>query len=192
MVNPRMTINELFDWYDTKSMAAEITYGCHADEEKALAIWWWVGYRTYQRAPNDESALHPVRALNGYGYGICGHVAAWMKCLWTAAGLKARVYELSGHTVSEVYYSGAWHLLDGNVKVFYLDRDNRTIASLATLEHDKELIERSIHPRELEPWLLVPIHPAKTETLSVILFRTRTTTRSTITTGKSLKTIPWR
>jgi hypothetical protein len=156
VVNPRMTVNGLYDWYDAKSMADEITHGCRTDEEKALAIWWWVRYRTYQRAPNDESALHPVRALNGYGYGICGHVAAWMKCLWTAAGLKSCVYELSGHTVSEVYYKDAWHMFDGNAKVFYLDRDNKTIASLSTLEHDKGLIQRAIHPPELEPWFIGP------------------------------------
>lgn len=163
VVNPRMTVNGLYDWYDAKSMAEEITRDCQTDEEKALAIWWWVRYRTYQRVPNDESALHPVRALNGYGYGNCGYVAAWMKCLWTGAGLKARIQELWGHTVSEVYYNGAWHMLDGNVKVFYLDRDNRTIASLATLEHHKELIERAVHPDESEPWLLGPDPPGRNQ-----------------------------
>jgi hypothetical protein len=163
VVNPRMTVNGLYDWYDAKSMAAEITRNCHTDEERALAIWWWVRYRTYQLSPHDDSATHPVRALNGYGYGICGHVAAWMKCLWAAAGVKGRVDELWGHTISEAWYNGAWHLLDGNVKVFYLDRANRTIASLATLEHDGWLIERAIHPREREPWFLGPDPPGRNE-----------------------------
>ena len=163
VVNPRMTVNGLYDWYDAKSMAAEITRGCETDEEKALATWWWIRYRTYQRSPYDDSAIHPVRAMNGYGYGICGHVAAWMKCLWSAAGPKARIQELWGHTVSEAYFNDAWHLLDGNVKVFYLGRDNRTIASLATLEHDKWLIERTVHPRELEPWFLGPDPPGRNE-----------------------------
>jgi len=80
VVNPRLDVNGLFDWYDAKSLAAEITTGCKTDEEKALAIWWWVRYRTYQKSPQDRSALNPVRAMNGYGYGICGHVSAWMKC----------------------------------------------------------------------------------------------------------------
>ncbi|WP_321474716.1 transglutaminase-like domain-containing protein [uncultured Paludibaculum sp.] len=154
LVNPRLTVNGLYDWFDAKTLAAEITRDARTDEEKAIAIWWWVRYRTFQRSPRDESAVHPIRAMNGYGYGICGHVAGWMKALWTAAGLRARVQELWGHTVSEVYYNDAWHMLDGNVKVFYLDKDNRTIASLATLEHNKALIERTIHPRELEPWYL--------------------------------------
>jgi hypothetical protein len=162
VVNPRLTVNGLYDWYDAKSLAAEITRDCRTDEEKALAIWWWIRYRTYQRSPHDDdSALHPVRALNGYGYGICGHVAAWMKCLWTAAGVPGRVQELAGHTVSEAYYNGGWHELDGNVKVFYLDHDNRTIAGLATVEHDAGLIERTIHPREMEPWFIGPDTPER-------------------------------
>jgi hypothetical protein len=113
-----------------------------------MAIWSWVLYRRFQRSPDDRTALHPVRAMNGYGYGVRGHTAAWMKCLWTAAGLPARAQEIWGHTVSEAWWDGAWHMLDGNVKVFYPGRDNRTIASLATLERDKWLIQRCIHPRD--------------------------------------------
>lgn len=164
VVNPRITANGLYDWYDAQSMAAEVTRGLRTDEARALAVWDWIRYRTYQRSPqDDDSALHPVRALNGYGYGICGHVAAWMKCLLTAAGVKARVQELAGHTVAEAYYDGKWHLLDANAKVFYLDRDNRTIASLATLEHDQGLIERAIHPRELQPWFIGLDPPGRNE-----------------------------
>lgn len=159
VVNPRLTVNGLYDWYDAQSLAAEITRDCRTDEVKALAIWWWMLYRTFQRSPHDDSALHPVRAMNGYGYGICGHNSAWMKSLWSAAGLKARVQELWGHTVSEAYYNGGWHMLDSNVKVFYLDRDNRSIASLATIERDKWLIERTIHPQD--PWFRSPDPPER-------------------------------
>ena len=151
VVNPRMAIDGLYDWYDVNAIVKEATAGCETDEEKALGIWSWILYKRFQREPFDNSALHPVRAMNGYGYGICGHSAAWMKCLLTAAGIRARVWEISGHTISEAFYNGAWHMLDANVKVFYLDRDNRTIASLATLEKDKWLIERTIHPRD--PWM---------------------------------------
>jgi hypothetical protein len=161
VLNPRMTVNGRYDWYDARSMAAEITRDCWSDEEKAMAIWWWVLYKRFQRSPADGSALHPVRAMNGYGYGICGHTSAWMKCLWRAAGLEARVQEIWGHTVSEAYWDGAWHMLDGNVKVFYLDRDNRTIASLATLERDPWLVERTIHPAD--PWFRGPDPPVRNQ-----------------------------
>lgn len=163
LVNPRMTVNGLYDWFDTGALAAEITRECRTDEEKALAIWSWIRYRTHQKSVSDRAALHPVRGLNGYGFGICGHTAAWVKRLATAAGLQARVQELWGHTVAEIYYDDAWHLLDANAKAFYLNRDNRTIASLAQVERDRGLIERSIHPRELEPWVIGPDAPGRNE-----------------------------
>lgn len=159
LVNPRMTVNGRYDWFDAGAIAAEITSECRTDEEKALAIWSWIRYRTHQKSVSDRAALHPVRGLNGYGYGICGHTAAWLKRIATAAGLDARVQELWGHTVAEVYYGGAWHLLDANAKAFYLNRDNRTVASLAQVERDRSLIERTIHPRELEPWVIGPDPP---------------------------------
>ncbi len=148
--SPRITVNGKYDWYDLASMVREITADCATDEEKAMAIWQWVHWKRFQRSPQERSSLHPVRAMNGYGYGICGHTAAWLKALHTQAGLQARVQEIWGHTISEVYFNGGWHMLDGNVKVFYLGRDNRTIASLAELEQDSWLIERTIHPRS--PW----------------------------------------
>ena len=150
VTDPRITVNGLYDWYDINSMVEEITADCTTDEEKALAIWQWVHWKRFQRSPHDESSLNPVRDMNCYGYGICGHTSAWIKGLATAAGLKARIFEISGHTISEVYYNRGWHMLDGNVKVFYLARDNRTIASLAELEQNPWLIERTIHPRD--PW----------------------------------------
>jgi hypothetical protein len=159
VVNPRMTVNGLYDWYDVKTLVNEITRDCQTDEEKALAIWSWVHWKRFQREPHDDSSLNPVRGLNGYGYGICGHTSAWLKSLLTAGGVKARVWEITGHTISEAFYNGAWHMLDGNVKVFYLDRDNRTIASLATLEHDQWLIERTIHVTD--PWFRGPDAPER-------------------------------
>jgi len=151
VVDPRLTVNGLYDWFDINSMLKEITAGCTTEEEKALAIWEWVHWKRFQRSPHDDASLNPVRDMNGYGYGICGHTSAWIKSFSTAAGLKARVWEIAGHTISEVYYNGGWHMLDGNVKVFYTARDNRTIASLAELEKDPWLIERTIHPRD--PWI---------------------------------------
>jgi len=67
VANPRMTVNGLYDWYDVNSMLKEILRGNETEEDKALAIWWWVQTKRWQRDLHDGSALHPVRGLNGYG-----------------------------------------------------------------------------------------------------------------------------
>ena len=143
IVNPVITVNGRYDWFSAARMAAEITRGCKTDEEKAFAIWKWVQDKRFQRSPTDRSSLHPVRYFNVYGYGICGHTAAAMKALGLASGVPSRVHEIWGHTVAEFFYNEAWHVLDGNGKVFYPKRDNRTPASVDEVGSDPYLSERS-------------------------------------------------
>jgi len=60
VVNPRISVNDRFDWYDLNSIAEEATRGCTTDREKALAIWEWILFKRYQLSPRDRSALSPV------------------------------------------------------------------------------------------------------------------------------------
>ena len=143
IVNPTLTVNGLYDWFSTERMASEITRGCATDEEKAFAIWRWVQDKRFQRSATDRSSLHPVRYFNVYGYGICGHTAAAMKALGLAAGVPSRVHEIWGHTVAEFHFDGAWHVLDGNGRVFYPKRDNRTLASVDEVGDDPFISRRS-------------------------------------------------
>lgn len=154
VVDPRISVNGKYDWYDINSIAAEATAGCTTDREKALGIWEWILWKRFQRSPRDRSALHPVRGMNGYGYGNCGFCAAWFKALCVTAGVKVRVMEIWGHTVNEVFYDSYWHFIDSNGKVYHLAADNRTLASLAELEHDPTLIYRTA--RQRSPWPAPP------------------------------------
>ncbi len=154
IVDPRITVNGLYDWYDIQAIAAEATRGCTTDREKALAIWEWILFKRYQLSPRDRSAVSPVRGANGYGYVICGHCAFWLQALCEAVGVKARVQEVWGHTVNEVYYDAGWHFLDSNVKVYYLGPDNWSLASLADMEHNVGLIRRTLHSHD--PWVRQP------------------------------------
>jgi hypothetical protein len=154
IVDPRISVNDKYDWFDVNSIAAEATRGCVTDQEKALGVWEWILFKRYQLSPRDQSALSPVRGMNGYGYGNCGFCAAWLKALCTAVRVKTRVQEIWGHTVNEVFYDGQWHYLDSNCKVYYLADNNRTFASLAELEHNPRLVERTIHSHD--PWVRQP------------------------------------
>ncbi|OGF98600.1 MAG: hypothetical protein A2Z86_00440 [Candidatus Glassbacteria bacterium GWA2_58_10] len=154
VVDPRISVNDKYDWYDVNSIAAEATRECLTDQEKALGVWEWILFKRFQLSPRDRSALSPVRGMNGYGYGNCGFCSAWLKALCTAAGVKTRIQEIWGHTVNEVFYDSQWHYLDSNCKVYYLGADNRSFASLAELEHNPGLVQRTIHSHD--PWVRQP------------------------------------
>ncbi|HLA38350.1 MAG TPA: hypothetical protein VJ417_00055, partial [Candidatus Glassbacteria bacterium] len=56
-------------------------------------------------------------------------------------GVKARVWEVHSHTVSEAWYENAWHMLDSDIGLYYLMDDNRTIASVEQLWADQKVSE---------------------------------------------------
>ena len=141
--HPRVRANDQSDWYDTETMVKDTTRGFRTVEEKALALCYLFEGTRFQRGNGDRHSVHPPTLLGVYGYGICGHTAAAFDALLTSAGIRSRHWEINHHTVTEAYYDGAWHMLDGNCPVFYLKRDNRTVASMRELEDDPDLVGRT-------------------------------------------------
>ena len=67
LVNPRITVDGLYDWFDTKTIALEVTRGCNTDEEKALAIWNYIRLNfNHLDSPGDRECHNPVVAMNVY------------------------------------------------------------------------------------------------------------------------------
>lgn len=141
--SPRLVVNGKGDYRTVESMAAEITADCSTDEEKALAIFNWVRSHAHHQYSGDRRALNPVVFFNVFGHGICAYFACAQTALARAAGLEARVWEIKNHTVGEIFYDGAWHLLDPDCQIFYLHRDNRTIASIEQIERDLDFLKRT-------------------------------------------------
>lgn len=142
-VNPVITVDGRFNWTSVEAMAAEITMGCESDEEKALAIFNWVRSHGDHQYSGDIQALNPVLLFNVFGYGICAYFASAQTGIAQAAGLRARVWEIYRHTVGEIYYDGAWHMLDPDMQLFFLNPDNRTIASVDQLEKGLDFFTRT-------------------------------------------------
>jgi len=140
IVNPRITVNGKYDWFDVESIAREATLGCNTEEEKAFAIFNFVRTQSHHLSPPKHlEALNPVVYFNVYGYGQCAFHAAVSVALARALGMKARVWEVWKHTVSEFWYNEAWHMLDSDIEAYYLMEDNRTIASIEQLWEDQKV-----------------------------------------------------
>jgi len=68
LVNPRITVNGLYDWFDVESIAREATRGCKTDEERALAIFEFVRTRSQQSSRlQDKVGLSAVMYFVVYG-----------------------------------------------------------------------------------------------------------------------------
>src|SRR4051812_15601951 len=101
------------------------------DQQKAMAVWQSVVKFRHQDNPPDEfleAAGHPhdpIKDFNVYGYGQCCCASANLEALARYAGLEARGWGLIGHSVPEVRWGGAWHMLDGSLMTYFPKADGQ-------------------------------------------------------------------
>lgn len=168
IINPRIVINGRRDWYSIDDILASILEPDMTDSEKAMAIYNFTSsievqcHENNRRVgppfPDDNSnpsrntfkeRANPVKAANYYYCSGCSLAAANFVILCRHAGLTSRavwmcpldVYET--HCVAEVWYDGDWHLYDPEVRTFYLEGDNETIASYEDLHKYPALVDRT-------------------------------------------------
>jgi hypothetical protein len=148
VVNPRLVVNGQRRWFSAADIVREVVSESMSECERALAIWSFLVHNRYHHhAAHYDIELHdPVRYLNVYGYGLCDDSATNFMVLAELAGLESRVWGLSGHVVPEVFFDGAWHMLDPDGEIYYLEDDGKTIASVSTLEQRPDLIRKYPSP----------------------------------------------
>ncbi|MBA2479994.1 MAG: RNA polymerase sigma factor [Planctomycetes bacterium] len=109
------------------------------DEQKGLAIWKSAVMFRHQEPPpveylgGDNDEVHDaIKTFNVYGYGMCCCVSSNIESLARYVGLEARGYGIHGHSVPEVKWNGAWHLLDASL-ICYFPKADGSIASVDEL-----------------------------------------------------------
>ena len=150
VVNPWLS-NGQNDFRSLDRIVARAIEPGMTDSEKARALWWQeVQHRFHLEGDNDE-LLDPVKVFNVYGYNTCGNDSICLAGQWRKAGLKVAPARLVGHCVTQVFYDGSWHLMDGDMHSIYLLRDNETIAGEQDLVRDHDLIRRTHTQGILQP-----------------------------------------
>lgn len=126
------------DWSSIDGILSTVIPGHTSDKAKAFAIWEFLKDNLIHFDPPDKGAFthDPVKLVNITGYGICDDAAISFAVLARHAGLKARVWGLTGHVTSEVFYDGAWHMLDPDQGIYYLTLDGKKAASVSEISKD--------------------------------------------------------
>jgi hypothetical protein len=77
-------------------------------------FWYHIAGWTYEEP--DGEVLDPLKLLNSYGFGLCYHIAPLLEAVYEAGGFEdARVWFLTGHSVTEVFYEGGYHYFDADM-----------------------------------------------------------------------------
>jgi len=159
LVNPWLVANGQRDWWSVETMAKEAIGGRKLnEEERMMAVWKFVVDEVYDSRCGlswFDDLGDPVKLFNVYGFDGCIAYAIATSRLAKAMGVRSREVWVGGvldghgrgrqcsHTIFEAYADGAWHLLDTDQMMFFLKRDNRTVAGVADLVKDLDLMNRS-------------------------------------------------
>jgi hypothetical protein len=101
------------------------------DAEKALAVWTTnVKFRQQDSPPHeylqsDKTVMDAIKTYNVYGYGMCNGASAGILALSRYVGLNARGRGIIQHSVPEVEYDGAWHLMDASLITYFPKPDGK-------------------------------------------------------------------
>jgi hypothetical protein len=120
------------------------------DEEKAMAVWKTVRTFQHQDAPpmeylqQEEVVQDPIKVFNVYGYAFCSVASCEVEALARYVGLQARGRIINLHSVPEVYFGGAWHLLDGSLMCYFPKADGKPASVDEIMAGIREFYDR--HP----------------------------------------------
>ncbi|HET6250381.1 MAG TPA: hypothetical protein VFE47_22025 [Tepidisphaeraceae bacterium] len=105
------------------------------DQQKAIAVWETVVKFRHQDIPpneylaNEANVHDPIKCFNVYGYGMCCCASANIEALARYAGLDARGWGITGHSVPEINVNGHWCMFDASLINFFQKPDG-TIAGV--------------------------------------------------------------
>jgi hypothetical protein len=143
VVNPWLLRAGKPDTRTLKSIVDSVITPSMSDAEKARRLWEFEIKQRFHATTSDEEVDDAIKRFNVYGYTLCGNESKIISDLWRTAGLKTRKGYPNGHSTAEVFYDGAFHLLDSDESIICLLRDNKTIASEEQIVADHDLMKRT-------------------------------------------------
>ncbi len=127
------------DYYDMESMVKSITSKWSTDKEKCWAMFYWNHIARRQTQPMSRHGMaltDPIRQFNDYGHMMCSTISGANQAIWEHMGLEHKYWDISNHTVSEVFYDGRWHMYDNSLSAIYYLCDGVTVAGVKDIGKD--------------------------------------------------------
>lgn len=180
--SPKVLLRNQVDTTDLMTLADGIYQRARAvtPRQKAEAIWrffltdgrfvppgFWYHIAGWAYEEPQGEVLDPLKLLNSYGFGLCYQLAPLLEAVYKAGGFEdARTWFLTGHTVAEVFYEGAYHHFDADMLGFSTvgigDPQTLPVASVSQIAGDDTiLLSKLLSPtRADESKVVYPWYPA--------------------------------
>ena len=121
------------DYSDMESMTRSMCNNWEADADKMWAQFYWLHIARRQTTPimlHGFALTDPIRQFNDYGFTMCSTISGTKCSMWNYMGYPCRYFDISNHTVCEVWYAGAFHHYDNSLSMYYTLPDGKTIAGI--------------------------------------------------------------
>jgi hypothetical protein len=131
--NLRVVTDASPDYTDLPSLVHSATDNFEKPADKCWAMFYWNHIARRQTNPmmlHGTAHTDPIRQFNDYGFTMCSTISGIEQSIWEQMGLKHRYWDISNHTVGEVFYDGKWHMYDNSMSALYTLCDGKTIASV--------------------------------------------------------------
>ena len=121
------------DYSDMESMTRSMCSNWETDADKMWAQFYWLHIARRQTAPmmlHGFALTDPIRQFNDYGFTMCSTISGNKCSMWNYMGYPCRYFDISNHTVCEVWYEGAFHHYDNSLSMYYTLPDGKTVAGI--------------------------------------------------------------
>ena len=128
------------DYTDMQSLIWSATSNFATDKEKVLRLFRWAAQGRRQTEPGPEHGYEvrdPILFYNSYGNTLCSLISGMNIQVWQNMGYDGCRWDTSAHSLSQVYYGGAWHWLDNSLTAYFWN-DGGEIASIAEVSEDND------------------------------------------------------
>jgi len=146
---PRWRANDNVVPFSAADLAATLAPDAADDAERAFeAFKYALQVTNYYDAHYCETlpARHRKRvsytltkALNIYPFDQCGPLNYMLRKLFLSVGISSNDASGTHHQFEQAYYGGGWRLFDLSPRLYWLSRDNRTVAGRRAFEEDLHL-----------------------------------------------------
>ncbi len=143
---PRWRANENVVPFSVETIAATLAPGVEDNTEKAFEIFRYaVAVTNYYDAHycetlptrhRDRVSYSLIKALNIYPFDQCGPLNYTLRKLFLAGGISSNDASGTHHQFQQAFYDGDYRLFDLSPRIYWLERDNATVASRRDFEED--------------------------------------------------------
>jgi hypothetical protein len=133
------------DLSDLRSLIFSTTSRWSSTREKVWSLFYWSHILKRQTAPmvlHGFDLTDPIRNLSDFGFTQCSTISGINQSLYEALGLRHQYWDICNHTVSNVEYDSAFHMIDSSMSNLVATDDGVTLASVQQAAADSARLVR--------------------------------------------------